>query len=240
MERITEMKTVLIVDDNPVMLRGLEDNFELRGYRVRTARDGEQGLNITINERPNLIILDIVLPKINGYEMCSLIRKRYLDMPIIMLTARNSESDIVRGLTLGADDYITKPFSIRELLARAEAFMRRRKEQEPAIYEFGGCQLDVAARILRRDGREVKLSPKEFELLHLFAKRPGCVFTRDEILSTVWGYSHFITLRGIDNFVTSLRNKVEPDPKNPTFIRTVGDIGYKFEPYEKDGNGFDS
>jgi len=234
------MKTVLIVDDNPVMLRGLEDNFELKGYRVKTARDGEQGLNITINERPNLIILDIVLPKINGYEMCSLIRKRNLDMPIIMLTARNSESDIVRGLTLGADDYVTKPFSIKELLARAEAFLRRRKEQEPAIYEFGGCQLDVAARILRRDSREVKLSPKEFELLHLFAKRPGCVFTRDEILNTIWACSHFITLRSIDNFVTSLRNKVEPDPKNPTFIHTVGEIGYKFEPHETDGNGFDS
>ena len=240
MERITEVRTVLIVDDDPTMLRGLGDNFELRGYRVRTARDGEQGLNITLMENPDLIILDIVLPKINGYVMCSLIRKRNLDMPIIMLTARNSESDIVRGLTLGADDYVTKPFSIKELLARAEAFLRHRKEQEPAIYEFGGCQLDVAARILRRDGREVKLSPKEFEMLHLFVRKPGRILTRDEILSTVWGYSHFITLRGIDNFVTSLRNKVEPNPKNPTFIRTVGDIGYKFKPYEKDGNGFDS
>ncbi|MHC4336376.1 MAG: response regulator transcription factor [Planctomycetota bacterium] len=234
------MKTVLIVDDNPAMLRGLGDNFESKGYRVRTARDGEQGLNITLRENPDLIILDIVLPKINGYEMCSLIRKRNLDMPIIMLTAKNSESDIVRGLTLGADDYITKPFSIRELLARAEAFMRRRKEEAPPICEFGDCQLDIRARILRRDGREVKLSPKEFEMLRLFVRKPGCILTRDEILSTVWGYSHFVTLRGIDNFVTSLRNKVEPDPKNPTFIRTVGDVGYKFEPQESNGNGFDS
>jgi DNA-binding response OmpR family regulator len=234
------MRTVLIVDDNPVMLRGLEDNFELMGYRVKTARDGEQGLNITLKEKPDLIILDIVLPKINGYEMCSLIRKRNLDMPIIMLTAKNSESDIVRGLTLGADDYITKPFSIRELLARAEAFMRRRKEEAPPIFEFGDCQLDIRARILRRRGREVKLSPKEFEMLHLFVRKPSCILTRDEILSTVWGYSHFVTLRGIDHFVTSLRNKVESDPMNPTFIRTVGEVGYKFEPNGKDGNGFDS
>jgi two-component system alkaline phosphatase synthesis response regulator PhoP len=236
MERITKMRTVLIVDDNPVMLRGLEDNFELRGYRVKTARDGEQGLNITINERPNLIILDIVLPKINGYEMCSLIRKRNLDMPIIMLSGKNHESDIVRGLTLGADDYITKPFSIRELLARAEAFMRRTKEREPAVYAFGNCRLDTSSGTLRRDSREVKLSPKEFEMLHLFVRKPCCVLTREEILNTVWGYSHFITLRSIDDFVRSLRNKVEPDPKNPTFIHTIGEVGYKFEPSEQDGS----
>jgi DNA-binding response OmpR family regulator len=236
MERINEMKTVLIVDDNPAMLRGLEDNFESKGYRVKTARDGEQGLNISLNERPDLIILDIVLPKINGYEMCSLIRKRNLDMPVIMLTAKDSESDIVRGLALGADDYVTKPFSINELLARAEAFMRRRKEEEPATYQFGDCQLDINAGVLRRNGTVVKLSPKEFEMLHLFVRKAGCVLTRDELLNTVWGYSHFITLRSIDNFITRLRNRVEPDPKNPTFIRAVGEIGYKFEPQERYGN----
>jgi DNA-binding response OmpR family regulator len=224
------MRTVLIVEDDPAMLRGLEDNFELRGYRVKTARDGEQGLNMSLKEKPDLIILDIVLPRINGYQMCSLIRKRNLDMPIIMVTGKDRESDIVRGLTLGADDYVTKPFSIKELLVRAEAFMRRRKEQEPAVYEFGDCQLDIRSRTLKRCGQQVKLSPKEFEILHLFVKRPGCVFTRAEILDTVWGYSHFITLSNIDGFVKILRNKIEPELGNPIHIHSVGEIGYRFEP----------
>jgi len=150
------MKTVLIVEDNPTMLRGLEDNFEIKGYQVKTARDGEQGLKAALNENPDLIILDIMLPKINGYEICDQVRKKNLDMPIIMLTAKGQESDIVLGLNLGADDYVTKPFSIKELLARVEAFMRRRGEEEPEIYEFGNCQLDTVARTLTRDSKEVR------------------------------------------------------------------------------------
>ena len=153
------MRSVLIIEDNQAMLRGLEDNFESKGYRVKTARDGEQGLNTALAENPDLIILDIMLPKINGYEVCSQIRKNNLDMPIIMLTAKGEESDIILGLNLGADDYVTKPFSVKELLARAEAFMRRRTKAEPAVYEFGNCQLDVDACTFTRDGRQVKLSP---------------------------------------------------------------------------------
>ena len=133
------METVLIIEDDPTMLRGLEDNFNLKGYRVKTARDGEQGLNAALDVKPDLIILDIMLPKINGYEICRLVRKEKLDMPIIMLTAKGEESDIVLGLNLGADDYVTKPFSIRELLSRVEAFLRRRRKAEPAIHKFGNC-----------------------------------------------------------------------------------------------------
>jgi len=226
------MKTVLIVEDNPTMLRGLEDNFEIKGYQVKTARDGEQGLKAALNENPDLIILDIMLPKINGYEICDQVRKKNLDMPIIMLTAKGQESDIVLGLNLGADDYVTKPFSIKELLARVEAFMRRRGEEEPEIYEFGNCQLDTVARTLTRNGKEVKISPGEFKMLHLLLRRTGCTLTCDEIRNTVWGYSRFITLRDVDHIVTTLRNKIEPDPDNPTFIHTIKDIGYKFEPPE--------
>ena len=224
------MRNVLIIEDNPTMLRGLEDNFKSRGYCVKTARDGEEGLQVALAEKPDLIILDIILPKISGYEVCDLVRKKDLDIPIIMVTAKDRESDIVLGLNLGADDYVTKPFSIRELLARAEVFMRRRGEEGPAIYEFGDCCLDITASTLTRGDKEVKLSPKEFEILRLFVKRRGCVLNRDEILNTVWGYSNFVSLRNIDSFIAGVRSKIEPDPDNPTFIHTIKDVGYKFEP----------
>ncbi|MFZ2146553.1 MAG: response regulator transcription factor [Sedimentisphaerales bacterium] len=234
------MRSVLIIEDNEAMLRALEDNFELKGYRVKIARDGEQGLNAALTENPDLIILDIMLPKMNGYEICSQVRKKNLDMPIIMLTAKDQESDVILGLNLGADDYVTKPFSIKELLARAEAFMRRRGEEEPEVYEFGDCRLDTVAGTLMRNGNEVKITPGEFKMLHLFLRKAGCTLTCDEIRNTVWGYSRFITLRNIDNTVTALRNKVEPDPNNPTFIHTVEVIGYKFKLPEQNGNGSDS
>ncbi len=234
------MKSVLIIEDNSTMLRALKDNFEIKGYRVGTASDGEQGLKAAVEEVPDLIILDIMLPKINGYEVCSQIRKKNLDMPIIMLTAKDQEADVVMGLNLGADDYVTKPFSIKELLARAEAFMRRRTKDEPSVYEFGNCRLDVNTGILIRDGRQVKLAPGEYKMLHLFLKKAGCTLTCDEIRNFVWGYSRFITLRDIDNTVNTLRKKVESDPDNPKFIRTIKMIGYKFELTESDGNNPDS
>jgi DNA-binding response OmpR family regulator len=224
------METILIIEDDSTMLRGLQDNFEFAGYRVLTATDGERGLNVALDDKPDLIILDIMLPKINGYEVCRLLRREKLEMTIVMLTAKGQESDIVLGLNLGADDYVTKPFSIRELLARVEAFLRRRKKEEPDDYSFGTCRLDQTARTLTRDGTQIKLTPKEFELLHFFLKRAGRALTRDEILNTVWGYSHFVTSRNIDRFVTTLRNKIEPDPHRPTYIQTVREIGYRFVP----------
>jgi DNA-binding response OmpR family regulator len=234
------MQSVLIVEDNHAMLRGLQDNFQLKGYRVKTAIDGEQGLNAALTEQPDLIILDIMLPKINGYEVCSHIREKNLDMPIIMLTAKDQESDVILGLNLGADDYVTKPFSIKELLARAEAFLRRRRKGEPEVYEFGDCRLDTISETLMRNGKEVKLTPGEFKMLHMFLRRAGCALTCDEIRNTVWGYSHFITLQDIDRIINILRNKIEPDPNDPTFIRTIEVIGYKFEIPEPNGNDTDS
>jgi len=151
------METVLIIEDDSTMLRGLEDNFTFAGYNVITASDGEAGLDAGLDAKADLIILDIMLPKINGYEICRLIRKENLDMPIIMLTAKGEESDIVLGLNLGADDYVTKPFSIKELLARAAAFLRRRKQAEQDTYEFGEFILDVPSRKLTKNGEEIKL-----------------------------------------------------------------------------------
>ena len=227
------METILIIEDDATMLRGLKDNFEFKGYRVLTAADGEEGLDAALGQKPDLIVLDIMLPKINGYEVCRLIRKESLEMPIIMLTAKGEESDIVLGLNLGADDYVTKPFSIKELLARTAAFLRRSKQTDEDIYEFADYRLDIPARKLTRAGSEVKLSPKEFKLLELFLKRCGRALTRDEILNAVWGYDCYVGPRSIDRFVTTLRNKIEPDPHDPTFIHTIREIGYKFEPPEQ-------
>jgi DNA-binding response OmpR family regulator len=224
------METVLIVEDDPTMLRGLKDNFEFHRYHVLTAEDGEEGLNTALNAKPDLILLDIMLPKINGYEVCRLIRREKLAMPIIMLTAKGEESDIVLGLNLGADDYVTKPFSIKELLARAEALLRRTRQSEAESYTFGDYRLDIPARKLTRQDEEIELSPKEFRLLELFVKHPGRALTRDEILNLVWGYDSFVGTRSIDRFVTTLRNKIEPDPRNPIYIHTIREIGYKFEP----------
>ncbi len=225
------MEKILIIEDDSSMLRGLKDNFEYAGFNVITAADGETGLNTALDAKPDLIILDIMLPKINGYEICRLIRKEGLDMPIIILTAKGEESDIVLGLNLGADDYVTKPFSIKELLARAGAFLRRRKEEKNNTYTFGKYEFDIDAYRLTRNGVEIKLSPKEFKLLEFFLEKEGKALTRDEILNTVWGYNSIAGHRSVDRFVTTLRSKIEPDPQNPAFIHTLREIGYKFEAY---------
>jgi len=174
-------------------------------------------------------LLDIMLPKINGYEICRSVRLQKLDMPIIMLTAKGQEEDIVRGLELGADDYVTKPFSIRELLARVAAFLRRRQPDGEVAHEFGDCRLDLAAHKFYREGREVELTSKEFRLLQFLVERPGRALTRDTIMNSVWGGDVIVTARSVDRCVTTLRAKIEPDPPRPTYIQTIRDIGYRFE-----------
>jgi DNA-binding response OmpR family regulator len=223
------MDSVLIIEDDPALLRGLTDNFESEGYHVRSASDGEAGLRLAVDTQPDLILLDIMLPKVNGYEICRLVRKAGLDTPIIMLTAKGQESDIVLGLNLGADDYVTKPFSIRELLARANALLRRRREGQQQVYCFGDCELRLDSRKLLRGGNESPLTPKEFELLAYLARSAGRALSRDDILRSVWGYDVFVTGRSVDRCINTLRNKIEPDPHNPSFIRTVREIGYRFE-----------
>lgn len=222
------METILIIEDDSSMLRGLQDNFAFAGYNVLTASDGEKGLDAALEAKPDLIILDIMLPKINGFEICRLIRKEKLQMPVIMLTAKGEESDIILGLNLGADDYVTKPFSIKELLARAAAFLRRNKINDKEFFKFGDFHFDISARKLSKKGKEIELSPKEYKLLEFFLKKQGKALTRDEILNAVWGYNSFTGHRSVDRFVTTLRNKIEADAENPAFIHTIREIGYKF------------
>jgi len=225
-------ETILIVEDDASMLEGLRDNFAFEGYSVITAADGEAGLTAALEARPDLILLDIMLPKINGYEVCRLIRREGLDVPIVMLTAKGQESDIVLGLELGADDYVTKPFGIMELLARVNALLRRRREAEPQTCRFGPFELDRRARTLCRDGAEVHLAPKELDLLDLFVGRPGQALTRNQILNAVWGHSVFVTPRSVDQCVNTLRSKMEPGAAQPTYIKTVRGVGYRFDPPE--------
>jgi DNA-binding response OmpR family regulator len=225
---MTVAKKILIVEDDPALLRGLKDNFETQGYQVRTANDGQKALDALAKEPPDLLLLDLMLPKVNGYEICKTVRARQLDLPIIMLTAKGQEDDIVRGLELGADDYVTKPFSIRELLARVKAFLRRQAPADDAM-EFAEFRLDRTAHKLFRHGVEVELTSKEFRLLEFFVQRSGRALTRDGILDAVWGNDVIVTDRSVDRCVTTLRAKIEADPHNPNFIRTIRDIGYRFE-----------
>ena len=226
---MTKGASVLIVEDEPAIERGLSDAFRLRGFEVSTARDGEAGLNAALTQRPDVIVLDIMLPRMNGYEICRAIRDQGLEMPILMLTAKGREEDIILGLNLGADDYITKPFKLGELMARVTALLRRRGPSAQAQYRFGDCEVDVDSRTIRRKGHSVALTAKEFKLLTFFLERPGRALSRDTILNAVWGSSVFVTPRSIDRCVTTLRAKVEPDPRRPTFIHTLRDIGYRFE-----------
>jgi len=226
---------ILIVEDDPALLRGLKDNFVAQGYDVRTANDGKKALDALAKQPPDLLLLDLMLPRVNGYEICKTVRARQLDLPIIMLTAKGQEDDIVRGLELGADDYVTKPFGIRELLARVKAFLRRQTPDTNEI-AFGEFRLDRTAHKLFRKGREVELTSKEFRLLEYFLQRAGRALTRDSILDAVWGNDVIVTDRSVDRCITTLRAKIETDPHNPEFIRTIRDIGYRFEMPEPGAN----
>jgi len=225
---------ILIIEDDAAILRVVKDNFVTRGYRVHTARNGEEGLNAALNGRPDLIILDIMLPKINGFEICRAVRAEKLEMPILMLTAKGQEEDIVRGLELGADDYITKPFSVRQLMARAQAFLRRYQADAAPCYKFGRFQLDTLSHRLLKDGVEVPLTNKEFRLLEYFLQRPGRAFTRESIMNAVWGNTVMVTARSVDRCVTTLRSKIEPDAHRSAFIHTIREIGYRFETGQSD------
>jgi len=220
---------LLIIEDDPTLLRGLKDTFAAKGCEVISAVEGEEGLNLALSSHPDLVLLDIMLPKMNGYEVCREIREQGLQMPIILLTAKGQEEDIVLGLNLGADDYVTKPFKIRELVARANAFLRRRKIQLTDTCRFGDYQLNLASRKLFRGSKEVELTAKEFRMLEYFTTRPGRALTRRDILNAVWGNSVMVTPRSVDRCVTTLRGKIEIDPSSPAFIQTIRDIGYRFE-----------
>jgi DNA-binding response OmpR family regulator len=220
---------VLLIEDEPALARGLSDTLRGRGFDVEVASDGERGLEAALSGRADLILLDLMLPKVNGYEICRAIRANGIDVPVLMLTAKGQEQDVILGLNLGADDYITKPFRIGELVARARAFLRRRGPA-PSVFRFGECEVDLRSRKVRRSGTEIELTAKEFGLLAFFTTRPGCALSRDAILNAVWGSSVFVTPRSIDRCIATLRAKVEPTPHAPIYIQTIRDIGYRFEP----------
>jgi len=223
------MHKILIIEDDPAIARGLKDNFLNAGYEVLHAADGEKGLDLALESGADCILLDIMLPGLNGYEICQTIRRESIEVPIIMLTAKGKEEDVIRGLEMGADDYVTKPFSVRELMARVKVFLRLYSGGSKEFFRFGDCELDLRSHIFTKAGEEVDLTSKEFRLLAFFLSRSGRALTRDQILNAVWGNSILVTSRSVDRCVTTLRSKIEPDVKNPTFIRTIRDVGYRFE-----------
>jgi DNA-binding response OmpR family regulator len=224
------MAKILIVEDEPGMVAGLRDNFEFEGYEVLTARDGVAGLERALKESPDLVLLDVMMPRMSGLDVCKQLKAKRPQIPIIMLTARGQEVDKVVGLELGADDYVTKPFSIRELLARVKAVLRRAqsapKKQER--YAFGEVEVDIRSCQVSRRGKTLDFSSKEFELLKYFLSHPGETLSRDRLLEDVWGYEHFPTTRTVDAHIVRLRHKIEPKPEEPIFILTVHGTGYKF------------
>jgi two-component system alkaline phosphatase synthesis response regulator PhoP len=221
---------ILIVEDEPNMVLGLTDNLEAEGYTVVSAGDGETALAKVIHEKPDLLLLDIMLPKKSGLDVCRRLRSQGFTMPVIMLTARGQEVDKVAGLELGADDYITKPFSVRELLARVKAVLRRVEGRGEAIeqYQFGDIHLDFVKHRATRENRPLELSTKEFDLLKYFVQHRGEVISRDRLLDEVWGYDQYPTTRTVDNHVAKVRQKIEDTPADPKYIITIHGVGYKF------------
>jgi len=225
------MKRILIIEDDLAILRGLKDNLEYESYEILTAEDGEQGYCLIREKKPDLIILDLMLPKMSGYELCRKVRDEGVTTPILMLTARGEEVDRVLGLDLGADDYVTKPFSVPELLARVRAILRRvqrsKKGDLPGELRFGKVSIDFKRFEARRAGKILNMSRKEFGVLRLLAARAGEVVTRDELLDEVWGYDQYPTTRTVDNHIALLRTKLEEDPSKPRHLITVHGVGYK-------------
>ena len=224
------MTKVLIVEDDPAILRGLADNLIFEKYDVLTATDGEAGYRLQHSENPDLIVLDLMLPRMSGLELCRRLRTEGLQIPILMLTARSEEADRVLGLDLGADDYVTKPFSVLELMARIRALLRRTSSAKdlPNDLSFGDVEIDFRRYVARRRGKPVEMTRKEFAILRLLVARMGEVVTRDELLNEVWGFESYPVTRTVDNHIAGLRAKLEADPARPIYIRTVHGVGYKF------------
>jgi len=218
---------ILIIEDEPDLLRGLSLNLKAEGYAVLTAARGDTGTELALRERPDLILLDIMLPGMNGLDVCRELRKRGFSAPIIMLTAKAEEVDRVVGLEIGADDYVTKPFGIRELLARIRARLRRHSGESGSKLKFGDVEIDFAKHEASRGGGRVELTGKEFEVLRLLARHRGEIVTRDLLLEEVWGYESYPTTRTVDNHILRLRQKLEEDPSDPRFILSIYGEGYK-------------
>ena len=222
-------KTVLVVDDEPTLVETLRYNLEREGYKVVAAGDGDKAIHLARSERPDLIILDLMLPAVNGIEVCRVLR-REMDLPILMLTARTGEVDKVVGLEMGADDYVTKPFSTRELLARVRALLRRTTQPaEEEVIISGDLRVDLKRREVTRNDKRLELKPKEMELLLYFLRNKGRAFTREQLLREVWGYDFYGDSRTVDVHVSWLRQKIEDQASKTVRILTVRGVGYRFE-----------
>ena len=230
------MKQVLIIEDDASMVMGLTTALEAEGYAVRAAQTGPEGLRLALDERPDLILLDLMLPGMSGFEICKRIRDQRLRSAVIMLTSRSEENDRVFGLELGADDYVTKPFSLRELLARVRAQLRRgevgagAESEHPSRVRLGDVLVDLDRHEVRRAGELRHLTRREFRLLEYLIQHPGEVLSRERLLREAWGYAENQSTRTVDNHVLRLRKHIEPDPDRPRFIRTARGAGYLFDP----------
>jgi len=227
---------VLLIEDDDAIVAGLELNLALEGYEVLSAGDGERGLRLARERSPDVILLDIMLPRVNGLEVLRRLRKENADVPVLILTARGEEADKVLGLQLGADDYISKPFNLGELRARLNASLRRKRlrENDQPGQGFAGIEVDLDRHLVKRDGNEVPMTAREFALLAYFLRNPERVVTRETLLRAVWK-TDYLSQRTIDNFIGRLRNKLEPDPDRPRHFLTVRGVGYRFEPNGKGG-----
>jgi len=226
------MSKILIVEDEPNMRLGLKDNLEFEGYQVDFAEDGETGLKNILEGDYNLVLLDVMLPKMSGFDVCKNVRKKGNNTPIILLTAKGEEIDKVLGLELGADDYVTKPFSLRELLARIKAVLRRGEDKAQSkskndLKTIGRIEVSFSSYNAFEDGLSVQMSHKEFEILNFLWDHKNTTVSRDDLLNHVWGYDESPTTRTVDNFILKLRQKIEKDPNHPKIILTVHGIGYK-------------
>ncbi|MBF5043611.1 response regulator transcription factor [Aggregicoccus sp. 17bor-14] len=224
-------RRILVVEDDLSILTGLSMNLKFEGYEVLQAQDGRTGLARALDEAPDLVVLDVMLPQLNGYEVLRELRERGRDTAVVMLTAKGMERDKILGLNLGADDYVVKPFGLQELLARIKAVLRRRFPMQggPAPLTFGDAEVDLAAKTVTRAGAPVELTAQEFKLLAHFLAHPGRTFSRDELLAAAWGYDYEGSARTVDNFMRQLRLKFEPDPEAPRHFLTVRGLGYRFD-----------
>ena len=222
------MARILIVDDEPSIVLAVRDELLFEGFEVESASDGPTGVQKAREWKPDVLLLDLMLPGMNGYEVCRRLRPELPDLWIIVLTARGQEVDRVTGFEVGADDYVTKPFSLRELVARVKVGLRRQhgKATQP-VRSFGDIEVDLRAHQVSKAGAEVLLTPKEFDILALLVERAGEVIPRDEICDRVWGREVYVTQRVIDTHIAALRKKIEPDPNNPRYILSVRGVGYK-------------
>jgi DNA-binding response OmpR family regulator len=221
---------ILVVEDDLSILTGLSMNLRFEGYEVLQAQDGRTGLSKALDEAPDLLVLDLMLPEMNGFEVLKELRQRGRDVPVVVLSAKGMETDKILGLNLGADDYVVKPFGLQELLARIKAVLRRRfpPAGTPPV-TFGDVKVDLVSRTVSRAGAPVELTAQEFKLLAHFLSYPGRTFTREELLSAAWGYDYEGSARTVDNFMRQLRLKFEPDPEAPRHFLTVRGLGYRFD-----------